>query len=91
MKPSHIDFAPRSLRRVIVHTRPAIWLVGSIGLMLCVSAAVAAYGLLRQSENLQPYTYSAVQPDLFERIVALQLPPGEGPPAGQPGLVGRSN
>jgi Tfp pilus assembly protein PilN len=53
MKPSHIDFAPRSLRRVIVRTRPAIWLVGSIGLILCVSAAVTTYGLLRQSEARQ--------------------------------------
>jgi cytochrome o ubiquinol oxidase subunit II len=35
--------------------------------------------LLRQSENVQPYTYRSVEPGLFDRIVSLQLPPGEGP------------
>jgi cytochrome o ubiquinol oxidase subunit 2 len=40
--------------------------------------------LLRQSENVQPYTYRAVQPGLFERIVTLRLPPGEGPRTGHP-------
>jgi Tfp pilus assembly protein PilN len=53
MKPSHIDFAPRSLRRVVAHTRPAIWLIWSIGLTLCVSAAVDAYVLLGQSKARQ--------------------------------------
>ncbi len=37
--------------------------------------------LLRQSANLQPYTYRDVAAGLFNRIVSLQLPPGEGPPA----------
>ena len=45
----------------------------------------AAYrGLLRQSVPLHPYTYRSVQPGLFERIVTLQLPPGEGPRSGRP-------
>jgi cytochrome o ubiquinol oxidase subunit 2 len=45
----------------------------------------AAYrGLLRQSANLQPYTYRAVGAGLFNRIVSLQLPPGEGPQTGRP-------
>jgi cytochrome o ubiquinol oxidase subunit II len=45
----------------------------------------AAYrGLLRQSSGIQPYTYGSVQPGLFDRIVTLQLPPGEGPRSGQP-------
>jgi cytochrome o ubiquinol oxidase subunit 2 len=45
----------------------------------------AAYrGLLRQSAGIQPYTYSSVQPGLFDRIVMLQLPRGEGPRAGRP-------
>ena len=37
-------------------------------------------GLLRQSQNIQPYTYGAVQPGLFDRVVTQNLPPGEGPP-----------
>jgi len=37
--------------------------------------------LLRQTANLQPYTYRNVTEGLFNRIVSLQLPSGEGPPA----------
>jgi cytochrome o ubiquinol oxidase subunit II len=37
--------------------------------------------LLRQSSNLQPYTYRDVAAGLFNRIVSLQLPSGEGPAA----------
>jgi cytochrome o ubiquinol oxidase subunit 2 len=45
----------------------------------------AAYrGLLRQSAGIQPYTYRSVEPGLFDRIVMLQLPRGEGPRAGHP-------
>jgi cytochrome o ubiquinol oxidase subunit II len=45
----------------------------------------AAYrGLLRQSENVQPYTYRGVDAGLFNRIVSMQLPPGEGPQTGHP-------
>jgi cytochrome o ubiquinol oxidase subunit 2 len=42
----------------------------------------AAYRkLLRQTENVSPYTYQSVQPGLFDDIVEQRLPPGEGPPA----------
>jgi cytochrome o ubiquinol oxidase subunit II len=37
--------------------------------------------LLRQTSNIEPYTYRAVDAGLFNRIVSLQLPSGEGPPA----------
>jgi cytochrome o ubiquinol oxidase subunit II len=37
--------------------------------------------LLRQSSNIQPHTYRDVATGLFNRIVSLQLPSGEGPPA----------
>src|SRR5690348_8637228 len=40
--------------------------------------------LLRQSQNIRPYTYGAVQAGLFDRIARLQMPPGEGPPLGRP-------
>ena len=42
--------------------------------------------LLRQSVPPRPYTYRAVQPDLFAKIVMLRLPPGEGPRAAVPGI-----
>jgi cytochrome o ubiquinol oxidase subunit 2 len=35
--------------------------------------------LLKQSGNVKPYTYRAVQPGLFDAIVMQRLPPGEGP------------
>jgi cytochrome o ubiquinol oxidase subunit II len=44
----------------------------------------AAYrNLLTQSQNIKPYTYRAVQRDLYGDIVSQRLPPGEGPPTGQ--------
>ena len=48
--------------------------------------------LLRQSSKVQPYTYRAVTPNLFEAIASGQLPPGEGPQLTQagPGLDLRS-
>ena len=42
----------------------------------------AAYRtLLKQSQNVSPYTYQSVQTGLFDDIVEQRLPPGEGPPA----------
>jgi cytochrome o ubiquinol oxidase subunit II len=42
----------------------------------------AAYRkLLRQTQNVSPYTYRSVQAGLFDDIVEQRLPPGEGPPA----------
>ena len=43
----------------------------------------AYHGLLRQSQNVRPYTYRTVQHGLFDDIVGQKLPPGEGPPAGE--------
>jgi cytochrome o ubiquinol oxidase subunit II len=41
----------------------------------------AAYrGLLKQTQNVNPYTYRSVQTGLFAEIVHQELPPGEGPP-----------
>ena len=43
----------------------------------------AAYRqLLRQSENVAPYTYSAVSPTLFHDIVTRKAPEGKGPTGG---------
>jgi cytochrome o ubiquinol oxidase subunit 2 len=38
--------------------------------------------LLRQSQNVRPYTYHAVTAGLFDRVAQLRFPPGEGPPLG---------
>lgn len=44
----------------------------------------AAYReLLRQSQNVGPYTYRSVQTGLFDDIVEQRLPPGEGPVTAQ--------
>jgi cytochrome o ubiquinol oxidase subunit II len=40
----------------------------------------AAYrGLLKQSQDVTPYTYRAIRGGLFDDIVGEKLPPGEGP------------
>ena len=49
----------------------------------------AAYReLLRQSQNVSPYTYRSVQTGLFDDIVEQRLPPGEGPPTAQSAASG---
>jgi cytochrome o ubiquinol oxidase subunit 2 len=40
--------------------------------------------LLQQTENVKPYTYSAVQAGLFDAILTQKLPPGDGPHTGRP-------
>ena len=39
--------------------------------------------LLKQSQDVSPYTYRSVQTGLFDDIVEQRLPPGEGPPTAQ--------
>ncbi len=41
--------------------------------------------LLRQTADVAPYTYRAVQPGLFDAVVVQKLPPGEGPQEGRGG------
>ena len=38
-------------------------------------------GLLKQTQDVAPYTYRAVRAGLFEDVVEKRLPPGEGPAA----------
>ena len=38
--------------------------------------------LAKQSMNISPFTFAAVEPELFQKIVTQQLPPGPGPQAG---------
>jgi cytochrome o ubiquinol oxidase subunit 2 len=42
--------------------------------------------LAKQSMNISPFTFAAVEPELFHKIVTQQLPPGPGPQAGLPDL-----
>jgi cytochrome o ubiquinol oxidase subunit 2 len=43
----------------------------------------AAYlALSQESQNVRPYTYRSVAPNLFDAIVKQELPPGPGPHAG---------
>ena len=49
----------------------------------------AAYrNLLKQSQNVTPYTYRSVQTGLFDDIVEQRLPPGEGPATAQSAASG---
>jgi cytochrome o ubiquinol oxidase subunit 2 len=49
----------------------------------------AAYReLLKQSQDVSPYTYRSVQPGLFDDIVQQRLPPGAGPPTAQSATSG---
>ena len=41
--------------------------------------------LARQSQNVKPFTFRAVQPNLFQAIVMQQLPPAAGPELGRGG------
>jgi len=38
--------------------------------------------LLMQTQNVKPYTYRAVEHDLYGEIVSQRLPPGDGPTPG---------
>ncbi len=50
----------------------------------------AAYDQLKQqSHDVQPYTYRAVQPNLFQAIATQQIPPGPGPQPSTPEHAGR--
>lgn len=53
MKRMDIDFAPRSLRRSIARTHRFTWLFSGIGLLLCMSAGVKAFHLLKQYQTTQ--------------------------------------
>jgi cytochrome o ubiquinol oxidase subunit 2 len=53
------------------------------------SLDAASYVLLsRQSRNVAPFTFSMVQPHLFDLVLSRRLPPGPGPQAGrrEPGV-----
>jgi cytochrome o ubiquinol oxidase subunit II len=45
-------------------------------------------GLLKQTQDVSPYTYRSVSTGLFERVVRQELPPGDGPPTARTGARG---
>ena len=47
--------------------------------------------LLRQTQNVTPYTYRTVQAGLFDAILTQQLPPGEGPAVVSPSATAPSS
>ena len=50
-KAMHIDFAPRSLRRTLFHTHPALLALGAAGLLLCAGAAFGGWKLVEQKRE----------------------------------------
>ena len=52
----------------------------------------AAYaGLLRQSQNVTPFTYRSVDPHLFQAIAVQAIAPGPGPATASASQTGREN
>ncbi|MFA9217091.1 MAG: hypothetical protein ACEQSK_08290 [Sphingomonadaceae bacterium] len=51
MRAMQIDFAPRSLRRTLFHTHPALLAVGLSGLLLCAAAGWSGWQLLEQQHQ----------------------------------------
>jgi len=50
----------------------------------------AAYAqLARQSQNVKPYTYASVDPQLFHAVATQQIPPAPGPEPENPSHAGR--
>jgi cytochrome o ubiquinol oxidase subunit 2 len=43
--------------------------------------------LSRQSLNVAPFTYRALSPDLYQRIVTQQIAPAPGPDTGEPDVT----
>jgi cytochrome o ubiquinol oxidase subunit 2 len=64
--------------RAVTAEQFAAW-AGATGASGPVLDEAAYRKLLTQSSNLKPYTYRAVQRDLYGDIVSQRLPPGEGP------------
>lgn len=68
-----IDFAPRTLRRAILRTRPLTRMLAAIGLILCVSAAITVSGVARERSALESQVDS-VQAKLAARVATQPVP-----------------
>ena len=51
MKPMHIDFAPRTVRRTLHQLHPAWLAVGAVGALLCAGAALTGWKMVQQERE----------------------------------------
>ena len=72
MRPMNIDFAPRSLRRTLFHTHPALLALAGAGLLLCVGAAFGGWKLVEQRHERERQLRH-----LQERVAAMSARPVE--------------
>lgn len=72
MKAMKIDFAPRTLRRVLFHLHPAVLALAGAGALLCAGAAVGTYALVEQKRERQHQLQH-----LQTRVAALSARPVE--------------
>jgi Tfp pilus assembly protein PilN len=68
----HIDFAPRSVRRTLFHTHPALLALAVAGLLLCAGAAFSGWKLVEQKRERE-HELRHVQ----ERAAAMTARPAE--------------
>jgi Tfp pilus assembly protein PilN len=61
MKPIHIDFAPRSLKRSVLLTQPLVGLFVAIGFLLCSSAGIMVFSMIKQNTLLAEHQRIEVQ------------------------------
>lgn len=66
MKTIHIDFSRRTFRRALAHTGVLTWLLGAIGLALCILLGMRAWALHQQS-RAQEAELHRVQAQLAQR------------------------
>jgi len=52
MKPIRIDFAPRTIQRALITTRPLTWLCVGLALALCISVLMSGLKLIDQKNAL---------------------------------------
>lgn len=68
----HIDFAPRSWRRTLFHTHPALLALAAAGLLLCAGAAFGGWKLTQQKQERERQLRH-----LQERVAAMSARPVE--------------
>lgn len=74
MKSLLIDFAPRSVMRMLIQTRVITWLFGFLGIALCISALIALQTIL-QTQRIQQESRQRAQSRLAARQAAQPVVP----------------
>ena len=77
MKRTRIDFAPRSLRRIVFHTPPRIVGLAVAAIAACTVAAIYAYGVMEQQRALDALQAALAQRRAVpvQKVAAKPLPP----------------